>query len=246
MGHPCNSARKWKTHNYDLSVRNLRQYSRRVSFFSHCIRDPPKNLQELYQLFEKYAKSEELHQRKVESQRKPKDAPQSSRTWTRTPQPDSGRDGRNQQQVHNIANQHPAGDAPRRQEYPPQGRGNGTRGRGRGRAQPPRRFYCLFHGEDCAHQTKDCPETKATKDRMARAQPSDNPRVVAHTYQQPPPPYIHAAAPIHRTTHTNTTRKYKSYLLHRHVHTSNIRTSPTPTPQNKKTSPISRIAESFL
>jgi hypothetical protein len=87
--------------------------------YSHCIRDPPKNLQELYQLFEKYAKSEELHQRKVEFQRKPKDAPQSSRTWTRTPQPDSGRDGRNQQQVHNIANQHPAGEAPRRQEYPP-------------------------------------------------------------------------------------------------------------------------------
>jgi hypothetical protein len=65
--------------------------------YSHCIRDPPKNLQELYQLFEKYAKSEELHQRKVESQRKPKDAPQSSHTWTRTPQPDSGRDDRNQQ-----------------------------------------------------------------------------------------------------------------------------------------------------
>jgi hypothetical protein len=43
--------------------------------YSHCIRDPPKNLQELYQLFEKYARSEELHQRKVESQRKPKDPP---------------------------------------------------------------------------------------------------------------------------------------------------------------------------
>jgi hypothetical protein len=77
----------------------------------------------------------------------------------------------------------------------PQGRGNGTRGRGRGRAQQPRRFYCLFHGEDCAHQTRDCPETKATRDRMARAQPADNPRVVAHTYQQPPPPYIHGPAP---------------------------------------------------
>jgi hypothetical protein len=77
----------------------------------------------------------------------------------------------------------------------PQGRGNGTRGRGRGCAQPPCRFYCLFHGEDCAHQTRDCPEMKATKDRMARAQPADNPRVVAHTYQQPPPPYIHAPAP---------------------------------------------------
>jgi hypothetical protein len=63
--------------------------------YIHCSRDPPKNLQELYQLFEKYARSEELHQRKVESQRKPKDTPQSSRTWTRPTQVDSGRDGRN-------------------------------------------------------------------------------------------------------------------------------------------------------
>jgi hypothetical protein len=83
---------------------------------SHYIRDPPKNLQELYQLFEKYARSEELHQRKVESQMKPKDPPQSSRTWTRPSQSDSGRDSRSQQQVHNIANQHPAGETPRRQD----------------------------------------------------------------------------------------------------------------------------------
>jgi hypothetical protein len=101
--------------------------------YSHCIKDPPKNLQELYQLFEKYARSEELHQRKVESQRKPKDPPQSSRTWTRPAQSDSGRDNRNHLQVHTIANQHPVGEPTHRQEYPPQGRGSGTRGRGRGR-----------------------------------------------------------------------------------------------------------------
>jgi hypothetical protein len=65
--------------------------------YSHCIRDPPKTLQELYKLFEKYARSEELHQRKVESQRKPKDPPQSSRTWTRPTQPDSSRDNHNHQ-----------------------------------------------------------------------------------------------------------------------------------------------------
>jgi hypothetical protein len=70
-------------------------------------------------LFEKYARSEELHQRKVESQRKPKDPPQSSQTWMRPSPSDSGRDGHSQQQVHNIANQHPAGEAPRRQDYPP-------------------------------------------------------------------------------------------------------------------------------
>jgi hypothetical protein len=87
--------------------------------YSHCIKDPPKNLQELYQLFEKYARSEELHQHKVESQRKPKDPPQSSQTWTRPSQSNSDRDNRSQQQVHNIANQHPAGESPRRQDYPP-------------------------------------------------------------------------------------------------------------------------------
>jgi hypothetical protein len=43
--------------------------------YSHCIWHPPKNLQEIYQLFEKYARSEELHPHKVESQRKPKDPP---------------------------------------------------------------------------------------------------------------------------------------------------------------------------
>jgi hypothetical protein len=87
--------------------------------YSHCIRDPPKNLQELYQLFEKYARSKKLHQRKVESQRKPKDPPQSSRTWTRPTQPNSGRDNRNHQQVHTIANQHLAREPTHRQEYPP-------------------------------------------------------------------------------------------------------------------------------
>jgi hypothetical protein len=45
---------------------------------------------------------------------------------------------------------------------------------------------------------------------------------------------------------TNTIRKYKSYLPHPRLHTSNNKTSPTPMPPSKKTSPISRIAESFI
>jgi hypothetical protein len=72
---------------------------------------------------------------------------------------------------------------------------------GPGRAQQPRRFYCLFHGEDCAHPTRDCPETKATRDRMSHAQPTDNPRVVAHTSQQLPQPYNHCHAQ-HPPNHT--------------------------------------------
>jgi hypothetical protein len=214
--------------------------------YSHCIRDPPKNLQELYQLFEKYAKSEELHQRKVESQRKPKDAPQSSRTWTRTPQPDSGRDGRNQQQVHNIANQHPAGDAPRRQEYPPRA-AEMELAVGVGGVRSRRADSTVFFMAKTA-PTK--PET---------AQRRRPPKTGWHGRSQPTTlelsrtlisnPLHHTSTPpprIHRTTHTNTTRKYKSYLPHPHLHTSNNKTSPTPTPQNKKTSPISRIAESFI
>eukprot|EP00267_Zea_mays_P037990 XP_008675943.1 uncharacterized protein LOC103652068 [Zea mays] len=106
--------------------------------YSHYIRDPPKNLQELYQLFKKYARSKELHQRKIESQWKPKDTPRSSRTWVRPAQSDSGRENCNQQQVHTIANQHPAGDTVRHHEYPSQqNHDNNTRGRGRGRPQQP-------------------------------------------------------------------------------------------------------------
>jgi hypothetical protein len=53
---------------------------------------------------------------------------------------------------------------------------------------------------------------------------------------------------IHLTTHTNTTRRYKSYLPHSHLHNRNSQTSTTqttPKHQNKKTSWIRRITESF-
>ena len=59
-------------------------------------------------------------------------------------------------------------------------------------------------------------------------------------------PLHHTSTPplrIHRTTLTNIIRKYKSYLLHPHHHTSNTKTFPIP--QSKKTSPINLIAESF-
>jgi hypothetical protein len=212
--------------------------------YSHCIRDPPKNLQELYQLFEKYARSEELHQRKVESQRKPKDTPQSSRTWTRPSQPDSGRDGHNQQQVHNIANQHPAGEAPRRQKYPPRAAG----------------MELVVGVGDVRSSCADfiaCSTAKTAPTQPETAQRRRPPETGWHGHSQPTTlglsrthisnPLRHTStAPlrIHRTTHTNTTRRHKSYLLH--LHTSNNKTSTTPTPQSKRTSPISRIAESFI
>jgi hypothetical protein len=107
----------------------------------------------------------------------------------------------------------------------PQGRGNGTRGRGRGRAQQPRRFYCLFHGEDCAHPTRDCPETKATRDRMSRPQPTNNLRVVAHTYQHLPQPYNHDPAqhpPNHAYQHHQEVQIIPPPLPPSHPHQPNI------------------------
>jgi hypothetical protein len=213
--------------------------------YSHCIRDPPRNLQELYQLFEKYARSEELHQRKVESQRKPKDPPQSSRTWTRPSQADSGRDGRNQQQVHNIANQHPASEAPRRQEYPPRAAETElTVGAGDVRSS-----LVDFTACSTAKTASTLQETAQRRRPQETGWHGRNQPItleLSRTHISNPLSHTTTASlRIHRTTHTNTTRRYKSYLPHTHLHTSNSKTSTTPKPQSKKTSPISHIAESF-
>jgi hypothetical protein len=159
--------------------------------YSHCIRDPPKNLQELYQLFEKYARSEELHQRKVESQRKTKDPPQSSRTWTRPSQLNSGRDNRSDQQVHNITNQYPAGETACRQEYPPQGRDSGTKGRGRGRTQQEIVLNKGHQGQDVYSMASRQPEGHRT--HIPQPPASTQPRVPHRQEVQvlPPPPPHH-------------------------------------------------------
>jgi hypothetical protein len=90
---------------------------------------------------------------------------------------------------------------------------------------------------------------KATRDRMSRAQPVDNPRVVAHTYQQHlPQPYNHGPAqhpPNHAYHHHQEVQVVPPPLSPPHPHQPNIHHPITPKHQNKKTSLISRIAESF-
>jgi hypothetical protein len=212
--------------------------------YSHCIRDPPRNLQELYQLFEKYARSEELHQRKVESQRKPKDPPQSSRTWTRPSQTDSGRDGRNQQQVHNITNQHPAGEAPRRQEYPPRaaetelavGAGDVRSSRADFTACSTAKTACTL--QETAQRRRP-PETGW----HGRSQPTTP--ELSHTHISNPQPYNHSPAPHpphHAYQHHQEVQIVPPPHPPPHQQQQNIH---HPKPQSKKTSPISRIAESF-
>jgi hypothetical protein len=115
--------------------------------------------------------------------------------------------------------------------------------------QKPRRFYCLFHGEGCTHPTRDCPETKATRDGMSRAnQPTTQELSRTHINTTSHNHTTTAPLSIHLTTHTNTTRRYKSYHLHYRLRTRISQTSTTqitPKHQNKKTSLISRITESF-
>jgi hypothetical protein len=81
---------------------------------------------------------------------------------------------------------------------------------------------------------------------MSRAQPTDNQRVVAHTYHHHhPQPYNGGHAQIHPTTHISTIRRYKLYHPRSRHRINRIYTTKiTPKHQNKKTSPISRIAES--
>jgi hypothetical protein len=178
--------------------------------YSHCIRDPPRNLQELYQLFEKYARSEELHQRKVESQRKPKDPPQSSRMWTRPSQADSGRDGRNQQQVHNIANQHPTGEAPRHQEYPPRAVETEL-AVGAGDVRSSRADFTACSKAKTAFTLQETAQRRRPpKTGWHRRNPPTTLELSRTHISNPLSHTTTALLRIHRNTHTNTTRRYKS------------------------------------
>jgi hypothetical protein len=147
--------------------------------------------------------------------------------------------------VHNIANQHPAGEAPRHQEYPPRAvETELADGAGDVRSRLADFTACFTA------------KTAPTKPEIAqRRRPPETgwhgrsqPTTLEWSHTHISSPLHHTSTPplrIHRTTHTNTTRKYKSYLRHPHLHISNNKTSTTPMPQNKRTSLISRIAESF-
>jgi hypothetical protein len=179
--------------------------------YSHYIRDPPKNLQELYQLFEKYARSEELNQRKVESQRKPKDPPQSSRTWTRPSQSDSGRDSRSQQQVHNIANQHPAGEAARRQEYPHRAAAMAREaGAGDGRNNRADITACftarIVHTQQGIARKQRPPGTRCLEHNQPTTRELSRTHIITTTHNHT----TMATSSTHPTTHIHTIRKYKS------------------------------------
>jgi hypothetical protein len=113
-----------------------------------------------------------------------------------------------------------------------------------GRRQQPRRFYCLFHGEDCTHLTRDCPETKPTRDRMSRAQPAANQRVVAHTYHHHHQQPYNNEQPQHPPNHTYQPRQEVQVLPPPPLHHPNPQHHNHPKHPSRKTSPNNHIAES--
>jgi hypothetical protein len=213
--------------------------------YSHCIRDPPKNLQELHQLFEKYARSEELHQQSrvsKETQRHSIVQPHVDEAFAarlQSGRPQSAAGAQHRQPAPRWRGPLPPGVSP-------QGRGNGTRGR----AGDARSSHADFTACSTAKTAPTPPETAQRRRPPetgwhGRSQPTT--LELSHTHISNPLRHT-STAPlrIHRTTHISTTRRYKSYLPHPHLHTSNNKTTTTPTPQSKRTSPISRIAESFI
>jgi hypothetical protein len=149
--------------------------------------------------------------------------------------------------VHNIANQHPAGEATRRPDYPPRaaaiarvagvGDGRSNRAdittcfmaktartqRGIARKQRPPGTGCLGHNQPT---TKELSRTHIN--------------ITTHNHTTTTTPSIYP------TTHISTTRRYKSYHPHSRLRINQTHTTKiTPKYQNKKTSPISRIVESF-
>jgi hypothetical protein len=125
---------------------------------------------------------------------------------------------------------------------PPQDHGNDTRGRGRGRTQQPRRFYYLFHGEDCAHpgivQKSRPPGTECPKHN----QPTTRGSSCTHTTTSNP--ITMSKSSIHPTTRTNTVKKCMFYH-HRLCITQIHHTITTPHKHpSRKTSPNHHIVES--
>jgi hypothetical protein len=90
-------------------------------------------------------------------------------------------------------------------------------------------------------------ETKATMDRMSRAQPATTKELSRTLINTTTHNHTTTATPsIYPTTHISTIRRYKSYHPHSRLRINQIYTIKiTPKHQNKKTSPINCIVESF-
>jgi hypothetical protein len=192
---------------------------------NYLFREHPRMLEELYDNFRKFNKSEVLHFCKLEQQRKvPKENEASRSTKYNRGRESTMKFDNATKQIH-IINSDGYGPLKNRafntrKEYHHL-RGSYTgRGRGRGRRQD-RSLYCMYHERDTDHWTRDYPVFLESKKKMTQKKnQSSNPplaKEVNHTthWQQPSslsyyPSYQHSQE--HQPTyHRQPLSHYQSY-----------------------------------
>jgi hypothetical protein len=149
--------------------------------------------------------------------------------------------------VHNIANQHPAGEAARRQDYPPWAAAMARAARaGDGRSNRADITACFTvktaRTQQGIAQKRRPPGTGCLEHNPLTTKELSRTHINTTTHN-----HTTTTTPsIYPTTHIRTTMRYKSYHPHSRLRINQTYTTKiTPKHQNKKTSPTSRITDSF-
>ena len=150
-------------------------------FAAHLARKKPTSIQQLYDEFEKYCRSDNDLRKRLEEQGQNRQQSSSKNSQKSYPNQNASNQKTGQRQVLNIEGQRQPEQG---QLAMPAGPETQTRNQGRQgyqgknwdkNKQKQRRPYCVFHGESAGHSTKDCSETKETQERMKNKQTAQPP-----------------------------------------------------------------------
>jgi len=151
-------------------------------FAAHLAREKPTSIQQLYDQFEKYCRSDNDLRKRLEEQgqnRQQNSSKNPQKTYTNqnvsNQKPGQGQVLSIKGQPHTEQRQQTAPTRPEAQTRNQDRQGYQGKNWNRNQSQKQRRPYCVFHGENAGHSTKDCPETKETQERMKNKQTAQPP-----------------------------------------------------------------------